>query len=119
MRRVVVILGLLVAAASGAAFTHGGAPPTTFRLPDASAACRLDGVRLTCANLSVRSGLALPTLGEPRAVPARVWWDASTPVLRHWSRNGLSCRTDTGTILCRNATGASISLDGAHIAVAL
>jgi hypothetical protein len=119
MRRVLPLLGLIVVAAFGAAFTRGGGPVTAFRLPDASAACRLDGVRLTCANLTVRSGLSLPAQGTPAAVPARVWWDASTPVLRHWSRNGLTCRADGETILCRNASGASISLDGSHIAVAL
>jgi hypothetical protein len=119
MRRVTIVAGLLVLAACSAAFTHGRAQATAFRLPDASAACRVEGPRLVCTNLAVRSGLSLPAHGAPTAVPARVWWDAATPVLRRWSRDGLTCHADTGTILCRNASGASISIDGAHIAVAI
>jgi hypothetical protein len=119
MRRVSIVLALLAVAGSSAAFTRGGHAVTSFRLADASAACRVRGAALECANLRVRSGLVLPGRGTPRAVDARVWWDASTPVLRHWSRDGVTCSTTGGSIVCRNASGAAISLDGAHIAVAV
>jgi hypothetical protein len=119
MRRVSILLALLAVAAATAAFARGGHAATAFRLPDASAACRLDGARLVCANLRVPSGLLLPGRGTPKAVPARVWWDASTPVLRHWRQAGVTCDANGGAIRCHNASGASISVDGGHIAVAL
>jgi hypothetical protein len=119
MRRVAIVVESIILAASCAAFTLGGSQTTAFRLPDAGAACRLNGERLVCANLNVRAGLSLPARGVPKAVPARVWWDASTPVLKRWSHGTLTCRAATGSILCRNASGASISIDGSHLAVAV
>jgi hypothetical protein len=119
MRRVGIVICLVAVAACCAAFAHGSAQTTSFRLPDASAACRLAGERLVCANLQVRAGLALPGRGTPRAVPAQVWWDASTPVLKEWTHDALSCRAAGAAILCVNASGSSISVDGADIAVAL
>ena len=120
MRRVPLVLVLVVAAVLSAAFAWNGSPaPTAFRLPDASAACRLQGERLVCANLRVRSGLALAPRGTPRAVDARVWWDASTPVLQRWTHEGLSCDASRGAIFCRNATGAAISVGRSQLAVAL
>jgi hypothetical protein len=119
MRRVGILICLVAVAACSAAFAHGTPQTTSFRLPDASAACRLTGERLVCANLQVRAGLALPGRGTPRAVPAKVWWDASTPVLKQWAHGALTCRAAGAAILCVNANGASISVDGAHISVAL
>jgi hypothetical protein len=119
MRRVSIVIALLGLVGCTTAFARGGHAATSFRLPDASAACRLAGETLQCANLKVRSGLVLPGRGAPKAVDARVWWDASTPVLKHWRHGGLDCSTAAGSIVCRNASGAAISLDGAHIAVAL
>jgi len=40
-------------------------------------------------------------------------------VLRHWSRGGVTCSTGGGAIRCHNGSGASISVDAGHIAVAL
>jgi hypothetical protein len=119
MSRVGILVGLIALAACCAAFARGGSQVTAFRLPDAGAACRLTSDRLVCTNLQVRAGLALPARGTPRAVPAHVWWDASTPVLTPWTNGALTCRAATGSILCRNASGASISIDAGHIAVAL
>ncbi len=119
MRRIGTVVGLIVLAAASAAFANGGSQTTAFRLPDAAAACKLSGERLVCTNLRVPSGLSLGDRGTPKAVPAKIWWDASTPVLKSWSHGTLTCDAVTGTILCRNASGASISVDGARIAVAL
>ena len=119
MRRVSIVVGLVVLAACCAAFARGGAPVTAFRLADAGAACRLTGERLVCSNLQVRAGLSLPASGTPRAVPAQVWWDAATPVLKRWTHGRLTCRVAAAAIVCHNASGASISVDGSHIAVAL
>jgi hypothetical protein len=120
MRRVPLVLVIVVVAVLSAAFAWSGSPaPTAFRLADASAACRLQGERLLCANLRVRSGLALAPRGTPRAVDARVWWDASTPVLHRWTHEGLTCDANSGAILCRNATGATISIGRSQLAVAL
>jgi hypothetical protein len=119
MRRASLLLVLLAIAGVTAAFAHGGATPTSFRLADASAACRVQGDRLVCSNLTVRSGLSLPGRGTPRAVAAQVWWDASTPVLRRWQHAGVTCSAAAGSILCRNASGASISVAPAQLSVAL
>jgi hypothetical protein len=119
MCRICVVFGLAIVTVVCTAFARGGGQATAFRLPDASAACRLDGPRLVCANLGVRSGLALPARGTPRAVPARVWWDASTPVLHRWSRDAVTCRVVGAAIVCHNGSGAAITVSGAHIAVAL
>jgi hypothetical protein len=119
MRRVSIVIALLGLVACTTAFARGGHAVTAFRLPDASAACHVVGGTLECANLRVRSGLVLPGKGTPKAIDARVWWDASTPVLKQWRHGALRCSNAAGSIVCRNASGAAISLDGAHIAVAL
>jgi hypothetical protein len=119
MRRLCIVIGLVVVAASCAAFARGSAQPAGFRLADAGAACRLTGERLVCANLRVKAGLSLAARGTPHTVPARIWWDASTPVLKTWTHGALTCRSAAAAIVCRNASGAAISLDAAHIAVAL
>jgi hypothetical protein len=117
MRRISLLAALFGVLAVSAAFAFGGrSRPTGFRLADASAACRLQGERLVCANLRARLGVALPAHGEARPVAARIWWDASTPVLGRWSHGGLSCRTAAGVILCHNASGASIAVDPMRIA---
>jgi hypothetical protein len=117
MRRISIALVLAAVAASTAAFAYGGSHPDAFRLDDAAAACRLDGSRLVCAGLGVRSGVALRGRGAPAAAPGRVWWDASTPVLHHWSDDGISCSEQRGAIECRNADGATIVVGGDRIEV--
>ncbi len=120
-RRLLLLPVLAVAVAAGfAAFAQAkGGHGRGFRLPDASAACRAEGGVLVCRSLGVRSGLALPARGAPRAVEAPVWWDASTPVLHTFSRDGVACRDAGARIVCRNASGATISLGAQQIAVAL
>ena len=108
MRRISIALALTAVAASTAAFAYGGGHPDAFRLDDASAACRLEGSRLVCAGLGVRTGVALSGRGAPHAASGRVWWDASTPVLQRWRHDGISCGEQRGAIECRNADGATI-----------
>ena len=97
MRRIPLVLVLFVVAVLSAAFAWGGSStPTAFRLPDASAACRLQGERLVCANLRVASGLVLAPRGTPRAVDARVWWDASTLVASSQWAGRMSGRSTFG-----------------------
>jgi hypothetical protein len=118
MPRLAVLAALAAAGALGAAFAFGGgSTPTSFRLPDASAACRVDGARLVCANLRSPAALSLPARGEPHAVPAKVWWDASAPVVGRWSHGGLACTAHGHAIVCRNATGAAITVGPARLAV--
>jgi hypothetical protein len=118
MRRLLLPAAVALAACSLAFGRAGGGEPAAFRLPDASAACRADGARLVCRSLAVRRGLALGARGLPRTVAAPIWWDASTPVLRRWSRDGVSCRTSGAAIVCRNESGAAISLGPRQIAAA-
>lgn len=120
MRRIALVVfgAALVSCWTAFAAARGGRGPG-FRLPDASAACRLERGTLVCRSLGVHEGLALPARGTPRAVGVRVWWDASTPVLHRWARDGVACRTSGGAILCTNATGATIRVGSRRIAVAL
>jgi len=121
MRRLLLPVAAAALAACCTAFAHagGGDPSAGFRLPDASAACRLQGGGLVCRSLAVRAGLALGSRGAPRTVAAPIWWDASTPVLDRWSRGGISCRLSGAAILCRNGSGTSISVGARQIAAAL
>ena len=117
MRRLAIGLTLAVVAASTAAFAYGGGHPGSFRLDDASAACRVESNRLVCASLGLRSGVALAGRGAPHAASGRVWWDASTPVLHEWTRDSIRCSERLGAIECRNADGATVTVDGARIDV--
>lgn len=119
MRRLLLPAALALAACSLAFARAGGGEPSAFRLADASAACRLERAQLVCRSLAVRPGLALAAHGGPRTVRAPIWWDASTPVLRRWSGDGISCRTSGDAIVCRNATGTTIALGPRQIAAAV
>ncbi|MGZ4389402.1 MAG: hypothetical protein ACXVZL_08490 [Gaiellaceae bacterium] len=120
MRRIAPIAFAAALAVVGAAFAYaGGAHGPGFRLPDASAACRVERGTLVCRSLAVRAGLSLPAHATPRAVGGHIWWDASTPVLRRWSRDGVNCRATGGAIVCTNAVGATIRVGPRQIAVAL
>ena len=118
MRRIALVLALAVVAVSTAAFAYGGGRPDAFRLADASAACRVDGSRVVCTGLGVHSGVALGGRGTPHAAPGRVWWDASTPVLHRFARGSVECSETGGSIECRNADGATITVAGDRIDVA-
>lgn len=120
MRRIALVTSAAALAACSAALASaGGNHGPGFRLPDASAACRVEGGALVCRSLGVRAGLSLPQRGTPRAVDERIWWDASTPVLRRWSRGGITCRATGGALVCGNASGATIRVGPAQIAVGL
>ena len=107
-------------AACSVAFAHAGRGPARgFRLPDASAACRVEAGTLVCRSLAVPRGLALPGRGTPRAVRAPIWWDASTPVLHRFVYEGVSCRIVGQALVCRNASGAAIEVGPRQISVAL
>jgi hypothetical protein len=120
MRRLLLVLPALALAASSLAFARaGGGAPEAFRLADASAACRTDGGALVCRSLGVGKGLELPAAGIPRAIDAPVWWDASTPVLHAFDRDGVACRVSGGAIVCHNAAGATIAVGPRQISVGL
>ena len=106
MRRLpAIVLATLVAAAAAAALlAHAGAAGqvTSFRTPDASAACKLEGSRLVCSSLGSSGSIALRVMGAPRVVERLPWWDASTPVLRSWRHGRLACTLRGTAILCRN-----------------
>src|SRR4051794_1806905 len=120
MRRFsVIVLAVLVAtAATAALLARAGAAGqvTSFRTPDASAACRLEVRRLVCSSLGSSSSLALRTIGAPRVVQRLPWWDASTPVLTSWRRGRLACTLRGEAILCRNAADR-VRIDGAGFSV--
>jgi hypothetical protein len=106
MRRLpVIVLATLVATAAVAALlARAGAAgqTTTFRTPDASAACKLEGHRLVCSSLGSSGSIALRVMGAPRALERLPWWDASTPVLTSWRHGRLACTLRGAAILCRN-----------------
>jgi hypothetical protein len=121
MRRTRVILGLAVAASVLAVVARaaGNEPPGGFRLPDASAACRVHGDVLVCRTLRVRTGVGLSARGSPRGAVESIWWDAGTPVLHRWRHAGVSCAERRGRIACVNVAGKSITLGPAGIDASL
>lgn len=120
MRRIALAASAAALAACSAALAQaGGTHGSGFRLADASAACRPEGASLVCRSLGVRAGLSLPGRGTPSVATERIWWDASTPVLRRWSRGGIACRATGGALVCTNASGAAIRVGPRQIAVAM
>jgi len=119
MRRPLVLIAALLAAALGAALiAHAGAATTSpaFRTPDAAAACRLERGTLVCSSLGSAGSVALRARGT--AVVTRLpWWDASTPVLHRFRHGSASCRLAGAAILCSNGRVAiRVAADGFAVA---
>lgn len=109
MRRLsVLLLAVLAAAFAAALIAHAGsaAGGTTFRTPDAGAACRLAGPSLVCSSLGSPGSVELRGKGGAQVVSRLPWWDASTPVLHRWKRGTISCRLVGSSLLCRNKSTA-------------
>jgi len=115
---VIVLAALAATAAAAAFFARAGAAGdvTSFRTPDASAACRLEARRLVCSSLGSSGSVALRSMGAPTVVQRLPWWDASTPVLRSWRHGRLACTLRGKTILCRNGPDR-IRIDGAGFSI--
>jgi hypothetical protein len=120
VRHPVVLLVAVVAIVASALFARAVAAraPTSFRTPDAGAACRVKGPALVCSSLGSEGSLALRGAGAPRVTRVLPWWDASTPVLHTFHRGTISCELRKQAIVCRNR-GATIRVDGAGFAVVL
>ena len=108
MRRLPVLLLAVLAAALGAALIAraGSTDGSTFRTPDAGAACKVAGLSLVCSSLGSPGSVELRGKGGAQVVDRLPWWDASTPVLHRWHRGTISCRLAGGAILCRNGKTA-------------
>jgi hypothetical protein len=119
MRRLPLILVAALAAALAAALiAHAGsAAGTSFRTPDAGAACKVAGPSLICSSLGSPGSVELRGSGGARIVDRLPWWDASTRVLDTWRRGAVSCRLAGSAILCRNGSTA-IRVTAAGFAVA-
>lgn len=119
MRRLPVILVAVLAAALAAVLiaSAGAAGSTTFRTPDAGAACKVAGPSLVCSSLGSPGSVELRGKGGAQIVSRLPWWDASTPVLHSWHRGAISCRLAGNAILCRNGSTA-IRVTAAGFAVA-
>lgn len=119
MRRPLVLLVALAAAALGAALIARAGSATSsprFRTPDAAAACKLEGATLVCSSLGSAGSVALR--GRGTAVVSRLpWWDASTPVLQRFRHGSISCRLSRLAIVCRNGDDAiRVAADGFAVA---
>jgi hypothetical protein len=120
MRRPVALVAALLTAALFAALVAragGAATTTSFRIPDAGAACRVDGAALTCSSLGSPGSVRLRARGPARVVSELPWWDASTPVLHHWHHDGVTCDLVHAAIICANGT-TTIRVTAAGFAVA-
>jgi hypothetical protein len=108
MRRLpVLFVAVLAAALAAALIAHAGSTgSTSFRTPDAGAACKVVGVSLVCSSLASPGSVELRGKGGAKIVDLLPWWDASTPVLHSWHRGRVSCRLTGGAILCRNGSTA-------------
>jgi hypothetical protein len=119
MRRFpVLLLAVLTAALSAALIAHAGsAGATTFRTPDAGAACKVAGPSLVCSSLGSPGSVELRGRGGAQIVRQLPWWDASTPVLKNWKRGAISCRLIGNAILCRNkSTAIRVTANGFSVA---
>jgi hypothetical protein len=108
VRRLPLFLTPVLAALLGSGLiAHAGADaPRAFRTADAGAACRLAGPALVCSSLGSDGSVSLREDGRLRVVRTLPWWDASTPVVRRWTHDGISCRVLGNVILCRSGTAA-------------
>jgi hypothetical protein len=108
MRRLPVLLVSALAVALGATLIAraGAAGGTTFRTPDAGAACKLSGPSLVCSSLGSPGSVELRGKGGAQVVSRLPWWDASTPVLNRWDRGAISCHLAGNAVLCRNGSTA-------------
>ncbi|SRR6266508_3041692 len=120
MRRLVVALVAVLAAATATLFAHARAAADAdgFRTPDAGAACRLEPGALVCGSLGSSRAIAVRGRGSPSLVRRLPWWDASTPVLTRWRHGTISCTLRRATILCRNG-GTTFAVDRAGLSVGL
>jgi hypothetical protein len=119
MRRPLVLVVALVAAALGAALiARAGAATTSpaFRTPDAAAACKLERSTVVCSSLGSVGSVALRPRGT--AVVERLpWWDGSTPVLRRFRHGSTTCALSGSAIICRNGVSAvRVAADGFAVA---
>jgi hypothetical protein len=103
----VILLAVLATALVAALIAHAGSTGgTTFRTPDAGAACKVAGPSLVCSSLGSPGSVELRGKGGAEIVAQVPWWDASTPVLRSWHRGTTSCVLKGNAILCRNTSTA-------------
>jgi hypothetical protein len=113
-----LVAALLTAALTAAlvARAGGAATTTSFRTPDAGAACRATGTALVCTSLGSPGSIRLDPRGAAvvRALP---WWDASTPVLHQWHRGTIACSRVAAAIVCTDGR-TTIRVDRAGFAVA-
>ena len=119
MRRLPVILVTALAVALGATLIAraGAAGATTFRTPDAGAACMVAGPSLVCSALGSPGSVELRGKGGAHVVSRLPWWDASTPVLHSWHHGTISCRLAGNAVLCRNgSTAIRVTADGFSVA---
>jgi hypothetical protein len=119
MRRLPLLLVPALAVALGAALiAHAGAAGgSTFRTPDAGAACKGAGLSLVCSSLGTPGSVELRGRDGAQVVSRLPWWDASTPVLHRWHRGAISCHLAGTAILCRNgSTAIRVSAAGFSVA---
>jgi hypothetical protein len=118
MRRLAVAAVVLVATLGAALVARAGAgTATSFRTPDAGAACRLEAETLVCSSLGSPGSVALRPRAGAEVVARLPWWDASTPVVRRWSHDGIACRLAANALLC-NAGSHAVRVTGSGFAVA-
>lgn len=120
MRRLLVLLvAVLTVTLAAALHARAGSatPSSSFRTPDAGAACKLEKAALVCSSIASPGSVALRAHGQPAVVRELPWWDASTPVLTRFHRAGITCRLAGAAILCRGSGGAAVRVSRTGFAV--
>jgi len=111
-----LLLAASIAATASSAGNRDGGRRAEFRLADGSAACRYDSGVLACRNRAPGAAVRLAGTGTVVVKNIPVDWDRRTPVVRSWSRGGISCKV-ARAIRCENRTGTQLVVGGQTIAV--
>lgn len=111
-----LLLAASLATTASSAGSGDGGRRAEFRLADGSAACRYDAGVLACRTRAPGAALRLARTGTVVVRDVAVEWDRRTPVLRRWTRGGITCKV-ARAIRCENRSGTRLVVGAKTVAV--